>query len=79
MSKAKGGMFLAKHEPFDIVKVISGGRVVIPRNLRRLLKINDGDYLAVYVEENPRAVTLEPVTIVPQSKALHSDDDSVNQ
>jgi AbrB family looped-hinge helix DNA binding protein len=62
-------MLLTKNEPFDIVKVISGGRVVIPRGLRRLLRINDGDYLAVYLEEDSRTVKLEPVMIVPKNES----------
>lgn len=39
---------MAEKKPYDIVKVISGGRVIIPEGLRKLFKINDGDHMAVY-------------------------------
>ena len=57
---------MSNQEPYDIVKVISGGRVTIPEVIRRLAKIRDGDHLAVYFEEHSCAVKYVPVTITPK-------------
>lgn len=57
---------MSNHHPYDIVKVISGGRVTIPEGIRRLLKIREGDRLAVYFENDSGAVKYVPVTITPK-------------
>lgn len=53
-------------KPDEVVKVMSNGRVVIPKNIRRFLEIRDGDYLAVYLEEKPRALRIIPAIVIPK-------------
>jgi bifunctional DNA-binding transcriptional regulator/antitoxin component of YhaV-PrlF toxin-antitoxin module len=59
---------MSKPEIFGIVKVISGGRVTIPEEIRRAAKIRDGDHLAVYFEKKSGAPTVRyvPVDITPK-------------
>jgi bifunctional DNA-binding transcriptional regulator/antitoxin component of YhaV-PrlF toxin-antitoxin module len=57
---------MSRQQPYDIVKVISGGRVTIPEVIRRLAKIQEGDHLAVYFDEHSGSVKYVPVTIIPK-------------
>lgn len=50
---------------FELVKMFSGGKVTIPRNIRKALHLQDGDYLAVTLEENEAKIIYFPVSIKP--------------
>jgi len=50
---------------FELVKIFSGGKVTIPREIRKLLHLRDGDYLAVILEANEAKIIYFPVSIKP--------------
>jgi len=50
---------------FELVKIFSGGKVTIPRDIRKSLRLQDGDYLAVTLEANKAKIIYFPVSIKP--------------
>lgn len=49
----------------ELVKMFSGGKVTIPRSIRKMLRLQDGDYLAVTVDENKSKIIYFQVSIKP--------------
>lgn len=49
----------------ELVKMFSGGKVTVPRSIRKTLHLRDGDYLAVTVDENKAKIIYFPVSIKP--------------
>jgi len=52
-------------DKLELVKMFSGGKVTIPRSIRKMLRLRDGDYLAVTVDENTAKIIYFPVSIKP--------------
>lgn len=50
---------------FELVKVVSGGKVTIPREIRKTLRLRDGDYLAVALDADEAKIVYSPVSIKP--------------
>jgi AbrB family looped-hinge helix DNA binding protein len=49
----------------ELVKILNGGKVTIPRSIRKALRLRDGDYLAVTLHENNPRIVYFPVDIKP--------------
>lgn len=49
----------------ELVKILNGGKVTIPRSIRKTLGLRDGDYLAVTIHENKPRIIYFPVNIKP--------------
>lgn len=49
----------------ELVKILNGGKVTIPRNIRKALNLRDGDYLAVTLHEGKPRIVYFPVDIKP--------------
>ncbi len=52
-------------DKLELVKMFSGGKVTVPRSIRKMLRLRDGDYLAVTVDENKAKIIYFPVSIKP--------------
>jgi len=49
----------------ELVKMFSGGKVTIPQSIRKMLRLRDGDYLAVTVDEDKAKIIYFQVSIKP--------------
>ena len=49
----------------ELVKILNGGKVTIPRSIRKALSLRDGDYLAVALHESKTRIVYFPVNIKP--------------
>jgi len=49
----------------ELVKILDGGKVTIPRGIRKTLGLRDGDYLAVTLHESKPRIVYFPVDIKP--------------
>ncbi|MFQ5836842.1 MAG: AbrB/MazE/SpoVT family DNA-binding domain-containing protein [Candidatus Bathyarchaeia archaeon] len=49
----------------ELVKMFSGGKVTVPRSIRKMLRLRDGDYLAVTVDKVKAEIVYFPVSIKP--------------
>ena len=49
----------------ELVKILNGGKVTIPRDIRKALGLRDGDYLAVTLHESEPRIVYFPVDIKP--------------
>ena len=49
----------------ELVKILDGGKVTIPRDIRKTLGLRDGDYLAVTIHESKPQIVYFPVDIKP--------------
>jgi len=49
----------------ELVKILNGGKVTIPQNIRKVLGLRDGDYLAVTLHESKAKIVYFPVNIKP--------------
>jgi len=49
----------------ELVKILNGGKVTIPRGIRKTLGLRDGDYLAVTLHESKAKIVYFPVNIKP--------------
>ena len=47
----------------EIVRISSGGKVTVPRAIREILKLREGDYLGVQLERN--RIVYYPIEIKP--------------
>src|ERR671926_1276913 len=50
-----------------LVKLLRGGLLTVPAEVRKALRLKDGDYLDVKVEEG--TLTLRPVAVIDRQKA----------
>ena len=50
---------------FELVKIVRGGKVTIPREIRKRLRLRDGDYLAVTLDAGKAKIVYFPVSIKP--------------
>lgn len=53
---------------FELVKVVRGGKVTIPREIRKALCLRDGDYLAVRLDSDGAKIVYFPVSIKPVNR-----------
>ena len=56
---------MKSNNKFELVKILNGGKVTIPRNIRKALNLQDGDYLAVALHEGKPRIVYFPVDIKP--------------
>ena len=54
-----------KSSKIELVKILNGGKVTIPQNIRKALNLQDGDYLAVTLHEDKPRIEYLPVDIKP--------------
>lgn len=59
---------------FELVKIVRGGKVTIPREIRKKLRLRDGDYLAVTLDTNKAKIIYFPVSIKPANLNPSFDD-----
>ncbi len=52
------------NQHYGLARVFAKGRVTIPKKVRRILGINDGDTLAVYIDGGD--IIYLPVDIIPK-------------
>jgi len=50
-----------------LVRMLRGGQVTLPAEARRALRLNEGDYLDLEVQDG--ALTLKPVTVIDRAAA----------
>jgi len=55
-------------DKLELVKMFSGGKVTVPRGIRKTLRLRDGDYLAVTLDENEARIIYFPVSIKPAKR-----------
>ena len=63
--RTKEGNSMKSSNKLELVKILNGGKVTIPRGIRKALGLRDGDYLAVTLHENEPRIVYFPVDIKP--------------
>jgi len=56
---------MKNNNQIELVKILNGGKVTIPRSIRKALGLRDGDYLAVTLHESKAKIVYFPVNIKP--------------
>jgi len=56
---------MKNNNQIELVKILNGGKVTIPRSIRKTLGLRDGDYLAVTLHESKAKIVYFPVNIKP--------------
>ena len=56
---------MRSNNKLELVKILDGGKVTIPQNIRKILGLRDGDYLAVTLHESKPRIVYFPVDIKP--------------
>jgi len=49
----------------DVVRIFGGGKITIPKQIRKILGLRDGDFLGVAIEENEAKIIYYPVKFHP--------------
>jgi len=63
--KSKEDNSMKDSNKIELVKILNGGKVTIPRGIRKALGLRDGDYLAVTLHESKPKIVYFPVDIKP--------------
>lgn len=56
---------MKNNNKLELVKILNGGKVTIPRSIRKTLDLRDGDYLAVTLHGSKAKIVYFPVDIKP--------------
>jgi len=56
---------MKSNNKLELVKILNGGKVTIPRSIRKALGLRDGDYLAVTLHESKPRILYFPVDVKP--------------